>query len=223
MSKFRGIIYKTTCLKTSKSYIGQQRKINKESLKEYLGSGELLREVIKQYGKKNFKKKILVDKFFKNQKELNELETEYIIKEKTLYSNGYNRTLRCWPPDLEAIKRGIETNRKNKTGFFDSKVQSKLSRKAVEISRKNKLGWFSSKVQSKNGKKAWKNNYKRMVEISSKAGKIGGKNVQKVLKEKKLGFYNPETNKIGGKNHAHVIFEIDGIYQQMTLGQILKF
>jgi len=125
MSKFRGIIYKTTCLKNRMSYVGKQINFKGNRETKYLGSNEELQNDIKRLGSENFKKKILVDKFFKNEKELDELETEYIIKEKTLYPNGYNRTKRCWPPDLAARSKGgkkaVITNKRNGTGVYDPK------------------------------------------------------------------------------------------------------
>lgn len=49
------IIYKTTNLVNNKIYIGKQIRPNKN----YLGSGLILKEAIKKYGRKNFKKEIL--------------------------------------------------------------------------------------------------------------------------------------------------------------------
>ena len=126
MNKFRGIIYKTTNLKTEKGYVGQQRNINGETINEYLGSGELLLSDIKKYGRENFKKIILVDRFFKNKEELNKLEKNFIISENTLYPNGYNKTLCTWPPDSKACKRG-------------GKIGGKIG---AEVCRKRRIGAF---------------------------------------------------------------------------------
>ena len=49
------IIYKTTNLVNNKIYIGKQIRPNKN----YLGSGLILKEAIKKYGRQNFKKEIL--------------------------------------------------------------------------------------------------------------------------------------------------------------------
>jgi len=109
-------------------------------------------------------------------------------------------------------KLGTETNRKNKTGLFDSKVRNMGSKKGgkigAEVCRKKGIGaFFDKKLQSINGKKGAETNRKNKTgvydsKVQSMGGKIGGK--------------------IGGKNHAYVIFEIDGICQQMTLGRMEK-
>lgn len=208
---FHGIIYKTFCLKTKKSYVGQQRKITNKNIKEYLGSGKLLRNAIKKYGKGSFKKIILIDKYFKSKKELDEEETKYIDKENTLYPNGYNKTRKNWPPSLVACRQGVETNRKNKTGVFDPEV----GRKGIESQRKNKTGRFNSELQSKWGK------------LGGKLGrKLGGKRSAEKNRKNKVGWFNPEIQKrlskmgVESGNYYIAIFEIDGIYHQMTLGKI---
>lgn len=65
-----GYIYKITNLITDKIYIGQH--IGEEFDKKYFGSGKLLKDAIKKYSKKNFKKEIL--EFCQTEEELNERE-----------------------------------------------------------------------------------------------------------------------------------------------------
>jgi hypothetical protein len=210
---FRGIVYKTSCLKTKKSYIGQQRKITNKNIKEYLGSGKLLRNVIKKYGKENFKKIILIDKYFKSKKELDEEETKYIDKENTLYPNGYNKRRKVWPPSLAARKQGIETSRRNETSLFNPKIQMMGSIAGITSQRKNKTGFFNSELQSKLGKRG---------------GKLGGKRSMEKNKKNKVGWFSLEIQKRLSKiahksgNQYNAIFEIDGVYHQMTLGKIKK-
>lgn len=71
-----GFIYVTTNLINGKMYVGQ-RKINKKDShwKTYLGSGKILKNAIKKYGKENFDRKIIAIAFDKN--ELNWLEYFY--------------------------------------------------------------------------------------------------------------------------------------------------
>ena len=65
-----GFIYITTNMINGKKYIGQ--KIFDNKFNNYLGSGKLLKQAIKKYGKKNFYREIITITYNKN--ELNKLE-----------------------------------------------------------------------------------------------------------------------------------------------------
>ena len=54
-----GYVYKTTNLINNKIYIGQHKWTGHEIDPKYLGSGKILKEAIKTYGKENFKCEIL--------------------------------------------------------------------------------------------------------------------------------------------------------------------
>lgn len=77
------IIYKTTNLINGKFYIGKDVK-NKNS---YLGSGKILKDAIKKYGKENFKKEIL--EICDSLETLSERE-KFWIKELKANEIGYN-------------------------------------------------------------------------------------------------------------------------------------
>lgn len=77
------IIYKTTNLINGKFYIGQDSKNNPK----YLGSGSLLKNAIKKYGKENFVKEILEECC--SLEELSKRE-KYWIKETKSQELGYN-------------------------------------------------------------------------------------------------------------------------------------
>jgi group I intron endonuclease len=79
--KEKGIIYKTTNLVNGMIYIGQHS-LNKPN---YLGSGKLLKEAIKTFGKENFDRIILEEC---NIDELNNRETFWIT-----YFNSFNRDI----------------------------------------------------------------------------------------------------------------------------------
>lgn len=66
-------IYLTTNLINGKKYIGQHKGKANDN---YLGSGKLIQQAIKKYGKENFKKEIL--EFCSSQEETNEKEKFYI-------------------------------------------------------------------------------------------------------------------------------------------------
>ena len=54
-----GYIYKTTCLINNKIYVGQHKWSGPKIDPKYLGSGKILKEAIKVYGKENFKCEVL--------------------------------------------------------------------------------------------------------------------------------------------------------------------
>jgi group I intron endonuclease len=77
------IIYVTTNLINNKKYIGKDSNNNPE----YLGSGTLLREAIKKYGKENFKKEIL--EHCHNDEELHLKESYWIQKYNAVESDDF--------------------------------------------------------------------------------------------------------------------------------------
>ena len=82
-----GYIYKTTNLKNGKVYIGKHKSNKYDS--SYLGSGRLLEQAIKKYGKENFSNEVLAVAFSDN--ELNQKEIYYISSYKAAYGkNCYN-------------------------------------------------------------------------------------------------------------------------------------
>ena len=69
-----GFIYITTNMVNGKRYIGQKKFC--DGWKTYLGSGKLLKEAIKKYGKENFERDIVAIAYTKE--ELDELEIQFI-------------------------------------------------------------------------------------------------------------------------------------------------
>jgi len=80
-------IYKITNLINNKIYIGQCS--NKNRFKRYFGGGKLMRDVVRKYGKENFKKEILFTA--KNEYQADLVEKYLINKNNCLDKNvGYN-------------------------------------------------------------------------------------------------------------------------------------
>ena len=82
----KGNIYKTNNLINGRIYIGQHSLSNIN----YLGSGIILKQAIKKYGRDSFEKEILVDGI-RNKNLLNELEKHYIqLYASQIKGVGYN-------------------------------------------------------------------------------------------------------------------------------------
>ena len=79
-------LYEVTNLVNGKTYIGQH--ITDDLEDGYLGSGQALKRAIKKYGKKNFKKEILL--FARNQQALNILEMMAVTPEHCERRDNYN-------------------------------------------------------------------------------------------------------------------------------------
>jgi hypothetical protein len=79
-------VYITTNLINGKQYVGDHSTDNLDD--GYMGSGNLIREAFKKYGKQNFKKQILQE--FKNKRESFATQEKYINEYNTLAPNGYN-------------------------------------------------------------------------------------------------------------------------------------
>ncbi len=78
--------YRITNLVNNKKYLGIHKTINLND--GYLGSGILIKNAIKKYGRENFKKEILI--FCKSYEDLIFLEELIITKEITENNNYYN-------------------------------------------------------------------------------------------------------------------------------------
>ena len=122
-----GYIYKITNLITDKIYIGQH--IGEEFDKKYFGSGKLLKDAIKKYGKKNFKKEIL--EFCQTEEDLNEREKYWIFQLNSTDKNvGYN------------ISFG------GQDGCFRNLSHTKEERQKISASSKDRV-WINNGITNK--------------------------------------------------------------------------
>lgn len=87
MKKYH-IVYKTTNLINGKFYIGIHSTNNLND--KYLGSGWVLKDAIKKYGKENFKREILY--IYSTRKEAMTKEAEIVDEEFIKDNNHYNLT-----------------------------------------------------------------------------------------------------------------------------------
>ena len=127
------LIYKTTNLLNNKIYIGSHRTDNIED--DYLGSGTLLKQAIKKYGKENFIKEILY--VFDNADEMVQMERKLVNEEFINQRNTYNMEIggsggKIWTKELRAkmsdSKKGSTPwNKGKKTGPLSEEQKQKLS------------------------------------------------------------------------------------------------
>lgn len=108
------VIYKTTNLINGKIYVGKDSKNNEY----YLGGGKLLKEAIKKYGKKNFKKEIIDSA--SNIEELNQKERYWINKLNSQNKAiGYNILIGGETSPMEGNKHNDNTKLKMSLNHID--------------------------------------------------------------------------------------------------------
>lgn len=211
------IIYKTTNLINNKTYIGQHN----GKISNYLGSGKLLKQAIKKYGKENFDKYILLEGEY-NQEFIDYLEKHYIrLFNSTHKELGYNiqiggrgykdMSMSTNTRELQSkrmmgntimmgLKRSEESKEKQaKTWSYILMSRSKESRsqsalKSAETARlRHNMGVLISNGRQKNKKLDWDN-----------------KQTLPVIQETKQGTYIKiwasayEVYKVLGYNASHI-------------------
>jgi hypothetical protein len=141
-------IYKITNLVNGKIYIGQHSKNNKN----YLGSGKILKQAIKKYGKENFNKDIIQN--CNTKKELDRLEIFWINYFKGIdIDNMYNLSIGGNGGNLgekvnkiisiackESFKKGRVNHQKGKPISYDQRIKSSISKR--KNPQDKKWGWL---------------------------------------------------------------------------------
>lgn len=190
-------IYQTTNLINGKIYIGQHKTKNLQD--GYLGSGKLISESIKKYGKEQFKKEILF--CFDNFEDMNSKEIEIVDKE--FINEDFNYNLATGGNDKKELSgKTLKKMSQNNSGKNNPFYGRKHSDESKEKSRKKQIGKLSY-------------NYGRIVKKETR-NKIGERHKGKKLsKEHKLalskamiGENNPnsgipkEETSMFGKKHS---------------------
>ena len=142
----RWCIYRTTNIVNGKTYIGQHKyKILAKD--KYLGSGILIKEAIKKYGRDNFKREILVSNIT-SQDVANQLEIDYIAQERAKGKAEYNiadggvsthnRLIKYIP--WNKGKKGLQTPwNKGKSGYHNRNKRSEVSKRKSSETMKQKF------------------------------------------------------------------------------------
>ena len=211
------IIYKTTNLINNKFYVGKDKYNNPL----YLGSGKILKEAIKKYGKGNFIKEVL--EVCKSIEEMNERET-FWIKELNAINVGYNIALGGEGGDtISNNPRKDEISKKHSEWLLENNTTRGRKKTEEEINkwRESYIGKYrgennpnygskrnesTKKKISESRKKYWnslsENEIKNLGEKISKSNK--GRIGRKLTEEEKLKHseWMRENNPMKGKTHT---------------------
>jgi group I intron endonuclease len=190
-----GYVYMITNTINQKKYIGVSMKCDEKSLKNYFGSGVVIKEAIKKYGKKNFKKEIL--KRFNSEVDAREYEKQLIndlgaINSPDYYnlvSGGYGGgvkgrvisedTRKKISQSLKGHKNYIPTEEhkkklsekfKGRTSPMKGRTQDDSAKK--KIAEETKRRWECGELKSSSG-------YKQDVIECPHCGKFGGEGLMK--------------------------------------------
>jgi group I intron endonuclease len=173
-----GYIYKTTNLINGKFYIGQHK--SKFFDTKYFGSGKILKQAIKKYGKENFQCFPLAWAW--NKAELNQLEIDYIVHYKPEYNlakggEGGNAGNKGHTHSEETRKKISESNKR--------RIISEETRKKISESRKGEKHHYFGKHLTEEHK----------IKISkSEKGKIMTEEAKKKISEKLKGIKQSEEH-----------------------------
>lgn len=154
-------IYKTTNNINGKIYIGQH--ITDRLNDGYKGSGIVIEQAFKKYGKHNFKMDILEFYEGDSKEEFNNLERSYIEKFDSINPEiGYNRTLCCGGGFLgeEVYKKRVYRHSEEAKRKISIANKGKVVLKeSIEKMRKTKLG----KINNNHKKKTIEERKKRVI------------------------------------------------------------
>lgn len=213
------LIYKVTNLINNYIYIGKH--ITNDKNDNYMGSGNLIKEAIKEYGIQNFKKEILFE--CDNENELNLKEAELVNEDFLKNNNTYNintggfsfyyinkNNLNKGNIKLATEKfQDLYRNNKEFKEFYLKQTSNGLHKAYEDPNKyiKHKTGYFKGENNSFYGKKHSEETKKHLSELSkernlqkgsknSQYGKIWVYNSQlkinKSIKKEELEFYNQQ-------------------------------
>lgn len=179
------VIYKTLNIMNGKYYIGMDTKNDPT----YLGSGTLLNQAIKKYGRDSFKKVILEE--CTSVEQLREQEKYWIAtynacKDKESYNiatGGTGRDTFTYNPKKEAIREKLQARTHTET--TRKKISENNHQKKHSGSR---LGTKWSDTQRKKMEEYWKNNHPRK-------GKAHSEETKRKISETKKGTKLSEQTK----------------------------
>lgn len=149
-------VYKITNTINEKHYIGMH--VTNDLDDGYMGSGKLIKQAIKKYGKKNFVKEIL--HVFDNEEDMRNKEKELVVLNETSYNlcdggkGGFGYINRSDIPKFKGKKHSDETKSKiasklNGNNHFGGKKHSDETKKTIGEKTKQKLTGTSKSEEHK--------------------------------------------------------------------------
>lgn len=223
--KFYGYIYKITCLKNNKIYIGSKKA--KRFVEDYWSSSlnEEYWKDLDRYGKENFKREIIEWVVCKNNRELVEIEKKYFkeltanIPRELIYNNSVPNSQVLWTKEMlekrsaKVIGRPCKEETKEKIRLAHKKRSERLG---LPIIHPNKTGWRSTAPKGSTmsellkGHPSW-NNWKAngfaTPEFSRRAGKIAWKKDPEGLKQKAIKSITTYNKSEKGRNTSRKMAE----------------
>lgn len=199
-NKRKSYVYKITCNITGEYYFGSSFSAKRDS---YWGSGKLIKERIRQYGKENFTKEILheFDDRVEAHKKENEYIEQYINDELCLNMHLFDNS-KAFSED--SIKKISDANK--------NKIVSEETRQKMSIWQKgNKSYWYGKHLSEETKHKIGIASKKRTGENASFYGRHHSAESKKKISLSSQGEHN------GMFGHKHTIFSINKIKKRWEL------
>ena len=219
------LIYKTTNMVEGKDYgkiyIGQKPTMETKDeffASNYYGSGRLIAEAVKEFGKENFKREVI--DYATTKEELNEKETKWnIFYDATNPEIGYNIALQAWPY-FTGCSHSQETKKKMSESAKNKPPASAETRKKMREAALNRSTETRKKLsEAQKGKTASEETRKKMSESLKNPSEETRKKMSKASKGRVV---SPETRKKMSEAHKNMSGETRKKMSEAALNRSAK-